>query len=336
MPQGQDQDQGQGRNLLVLLAALVALWGIMGWFDIARQAEAGITLDNHQAIIAVLAGSPAEQAGLQPGDQLISIAGVAAADVRAMAQLPRAKVGDTRVFRLIRAGEEQQVQVTYAALPASAQHKERSERLLGFAFLLFPLLALLRCNTMATRILALMGIGLSLAFLAGPHIGVASARGLAATIASLFVMVGLAAMLHFLLVFPRRRGLVDTGAGRMLVYAPALLLWGLLAWRLLFLPPATDLLNSASRLFLGLVEGGYFLVALFLLLHNYSKTDRSLRRRLALNGMLWCTVIGVLPACIGLLVAVFSPASHLPGQDYYFLSLLLVPLGWARSARLSC
>src|SRR5690606_5485931 len=202
-----------------------------------------------------------------------------------MAQLPRARVGDTRVFRLIRAGEEQQVQVTYAALPESTLKKERSERLLGFAFLLFPLLALLRCNTIATRILALMGIGLSLAFLAGPHIGVASSRSLAATIASLFVLVGLAAMLHFLLVFPRRRALVDTGAGRMLVYAPALLLWGLLGWRLLFLPPATDLLNSASRLFLGLVEGGYFLVALFLLLHNYSRTDKFQRKALALNGM---------------------------------------------------
>jgi hypothetical protein len=331
MPQGQDQ----GRNLLVLLAALVALWGILGWLDIARQAEAGITLDNRQSITAVAAESPAAKAGLLPGDQLISIAGVAADDVRAMAQLPRARVGDSRVFRVLREGEEHLAQVTYAARPESAQKKERTERLLGFAFLLFPLLALLRHNSHATRILALMGIGLSLAFLAGPHIGEASARGLTAAIASLFVMVGIAAMLHFLLVFPRRRALVESGTGRLLVYAPALLLWGLLAWRLLFLPASTDLLNSASRLFLGVVEGGYFLVALFLLLHNYSKTDRMLRQHLALNGMLWCTVIGLLPALIGLLAAVFSPDSHLPGQDYYFMSLLLIPLGWSRSASLS-
>lgn len=318
--------------MLGSLALLVAVWGVLGWFDLQQQATAGFTTDSRNLVTEVTIDSPAAEAGLQVGDQITSIGGFATTDARLLAQLPRVKAGDTRQFIIEREDGEHEILVTYAALSGSSLAKQRSLVVLGFCFLLFPLLALFKIASDATRILLFMGIGVSLSVLDGPHTADAGARALAASISSLFVLFGMAATVQFLLEFPRRRLLLDKSWGKTVVYLPAFLLWLLLAWRLLFTPPATELLNRFSGLFMGLVEGGYFLLALFLLLHNYSKTDRQQRKALALNLMLWGTVLGLIPALIGMLAGAFSPGSHLPGQDYYFMSLLLIPLSWAFAA----
>jgi hypothetical protein len=321
-----------GRMMLGSLALLVAVWGILGWFDLPRQATAGFTTDSRNKVTEVASNSPAAEAGLQAGDQITRIGGFAASDSRLLALLPRAKAGDTRQFIIEREDGEHEIRITYAALTGSSLVQQRCLIVLGFCFLLFPLLALFKSASDATRILLFMGIGVSLSVLDGPYTADAGARALAAAISSLFVMIGMAATVQFLLEFPRRRAMLDKSWGKTLVYLPAFLLWLLLAWRLLFAPPATELLNRFSGLFMGLVEGGYFLLALFLLLHNYSKTDRQQRKALALNLMLWGTVLGLVPALIGMLAGAFSPGSHLPGQDYYFMSMLLIPLSWAFAA----
>lgn len=321
--------------MLGILALLVAMWGILGWFDLGRQATAGFTTDSQNHVTQLAADSPAAEAGLQVGDQITSVAGFTVSDSHSLSRLPRVQAGDTRVFAVEREGAELNIPITYAELPGSTLTQQRCAIVLGFCLLLFPLLALFKRATDATRILAVMGIGLSMAVLDGPYIGDAGGRAMAASISSLFVLFGMAALVQFLLVFPRRRGLLDTSYGKTLIYLPAFLLWLLLAWRFMFAPPATELLNRFSGLMMALVEGGYFLLALFLLLYNYSKTDRQQRRRLALNWMLWGTVLGLVPAVIGLLASGFSPGSTLPGQHYYFMSLLLIPLSWAYAARRS-
>ena len=71
---------------------------------------------------------------------------------------------------------------------------------------------------------------------------------------------------------------------------------------------------------------------LYLLLRNYSRTDRPLRKQLALNRMLWGTVAAIIPGVVAKLVTLVSPHTPLPGQDYYFVFLVLVPMTWALSA----
>jgi hypothetical protein len=326
------KNQGTGRLLLSALALLAAVWGLLGWSDTKQRAEAGFDTDGNNRVVQVEAGSPAEQAGLKTGDVILQIAGYSAEDARSLARLPRMKAGDTRVFTVEREGTEQQVAVTYASLPADKLALERARLIVGFCFLLFPLLALFRLSSDATRLLAVMGIGLSLAFLSGPQIAEASIRAMTSSISALFILFGIASLVQFLLVFPNRRPFIDKSYAKSLVYLPAIALWLLLAWRLVFTPTATGLLNSITSLALGLVIGLYFLFALFRVLRNYSQTDRAQRQRLGLNLMLWGTIAGLLPVTIGQLASAFSPQSVLPGQDYYFLSLTLIPLTWARSA----
>jgi hypothetical protein len=326
------KQQGTGRLLLSVLAMLAAVWGLLGWSDTQQRAEAGFDTDGNNRVIEVGAESPAEQAGLEAGDIILQIAGYATEDARSLARLPRMKAGDTRVFTIERNGEAQEISIIYASLPDDKLALERARVIVGFCFLLFPLLALFRLASDATRLLAVMGIGLSLAFLGGPQITDASIRAMTSSISALFILFGIASLVQFLLVFPNRRPFIDKSYAKSLVYLPAIALWGLLAWRLLFTPAATSFLNSFTGLALGVVVGLYFLFALFRVLRNYSQTDQAQRQRLGLNLMLWGTVAGLLPVTIGQLASAFSPQSVLPGQDYYFLSLMLIPLTWARSA----
>jgi hypothetical protein len=320
------------RALPLILAALVVAWAAMGWRDLPQTTQAGFDTDGDHVVTRVAEGSPAAAAGLAVGDVITHIERIPVAQASAIARLPRVRAGVARNYAIERAGEERVVAVRFEPLTPRALSLERVSTIIGLSYLLFPLLAWLQRPTDATRVLLVMGVGVSLAFISGPYIAEAGIRAVTAAVVALFVATGIAAMVQFLLVFPHRRPWLQRGPGKTLLYLPALLLWALLAYRILFMPPATSVLNMVTNLVSVIVTGGYCLMALFLMLRNYSRTDRVQRKALKLNGMLWGTVFGILPALLAQLVAAFSPASALPAQDAWFASLVLIPFAWARSA----
>ena len=326
-------DSSQDSRVLPLtLVVLVAGWAMLGWRDLPNVTQAGFDTDGNNTVVHVAEGSPAAAAGFAAGDVITKIEQLPVANTRAIARLPRVPAGETRAYTIERAGEERVVSVRFAPLPPRALSLERVSTIIGLSYLLFPLLAWWRRPSGAARVLLIMGTGLAFAFIGGPYIAEAGIRSLIAAIVALFVAAGTAAMVQFLLVFPRRRQWLEHGPGKTLLYLPALLVWALLAYRIVFMPPATGVLNTLTNLASGIVTGAYFLAALFLVLRNYGRSDRAQRKALALNGMLWGTVLGLLPATLAQLVAAFSPASVLPGQDAWFVSLVLIPFAWARSA----
>jgi hypothetical protein len=318
--------------LPVVLAALVVGWGLMGWFDLSGAAQAGFDTDGNNTIIRVYPGSPAETAGVQVGDLITQIERIPVVDAASIARLPRVQAGTVRVFTVERAGEQREFAIRYDPLPPRQLSLARVAAIIGLCFLAFPLLAYFRSPSDATRVLTIMGVGLSLAFIGGPYIAEAGIRAVTTAITSLFVLVGIAAMLQFLLVFPQPRPWLQRRHRKSLLYLPALLLWCLFAYRLLLTPPATGTLNTLTNLASAVIVGAYLLVALFLVLRNYSRTDRAQRQSQALNGMLWGTVLGLVPVTIAQLVSAFSPQALLPGQDHYFVTLALIPFTWSRSA----
>jgi hypothetical protein len=168
----------------------------------------------------------------------------------------------------------------------------------GFSFLLIPLIACLTRPNAATRVLALMGLGISLSFFDGPYLVSYDVRAVATTVAQLFMLLGLAAMVHFLLLFPRQRPILKKSWGKKLVYLPMLIIWLLIAWRILFTPPAAAISSFISQFLSGVGITAYLLIGLFLLLRNYSRTDRDERSRLAFNRLLWATVFAIIPAVV--------------------------------------
>ena len=326
------QNAPGGRILLSVLTLLVASWGVLGWFDLAHQTEAGFDTSANSIVIKVQAASPAETVGLKTGDRITHIDGIPVENSARIARQPRKKSGEVRRFTIERDGESLELGMAYGPLSQNKVSLVQTKMIIGFCFLLFPLLAFFRRPSEPTRILAIMGIGLGLAFMSGPFIADYSIRALTIAINSLFVLFGVAAMLQFLLVFPQKRPFMNRSFGKKLLYAPSFLLWLLIAYRVLFTPTVTPALNVLTNVMAAVIVGAYLLFSLYQVLRNFSRTDKAQRKLLAFNSMLFATVVALLPVTIAQLAFAFSPQSSLPGQDFYFVSLVLIPLMWSRSA----
>ncbi len=73
---------------------------------------------NGPTVAAVIAGSPAEAAGLQRGDVITSVDGTAVTDLKGILQALQGKnVGDTVTFTITRNGSSQDITATLAARP---------------------------------------------------------------------------------------------------------------------------------------------------------------------------------------------------------------------------
>jgi hypothetical protein len=311
---------------------LTASWALLGWFDLPFQARAGFHTDGKHVVSRVEPGSPAAAAGLLSGDTITHFNSVPASDAATLARLPRSKPGDTSILDIERGGVPGRLKITYEPLPERDLRLARAASIVGYCFLLLPLAACLRRPDAATAVLAIMGTGLSLAFFTAPYIDDFTLRSMSVAITSLFVLIGMAALLHFLLAFPQPRPFLGRPIARRVLYLPAFFLWFLIAWRVLFTPPNSSALNALTQWMAGAVIGGYLLTSLFLLLRNFSRTHKEQRKALALNWMLLASIAGIVPVTIAQLVRAFSPMAALPGQDFYFISLGLIPLGWSWSA----
>jgi serine protease Do len=69
-------------------------------------------------LAAVAPGSPAEAAGLEPGDIITAINGTAVSDPQSFVQRAnRGRAGDVLTFQILRDGKKQDVNVTLAPRP---------------------------------------------------------------------------------------------------------------------------------------------------------------------------------------------------------------------------
>jgi len=324
--------QPGSRALLTCLALLTFCWGLLGWLDLPHRAEAGFDTDGNSVVRRVQPGSPAESAGLLPGDAITHFDGVSAKDQASLARQPRKQPGGKHLLGIERSGESIKLSIEYRPLPAETLRLRLASFVVGLFFLMLPAATFLRHAHPATAVLAVMGIGLSLSFFDRPYIADFYLRASSLAITTLFVLIGVAALLQFLLTFPHRRAWLAQPMRRRLIYLPVFLLWLMYAWRFVFTPSGSSALSSFTQFLAGGVIGGYLLASLFLLLRNFSRTDKAQRKALALNWMLFGTLVGFIPGTVAQLTRAFSPHAHLPAQDFYFIALALIPLSWSWSA----
>lgn len=317
----------------MLLAALVALWGILTFFDIDKQPSSGYATDGNNTVTQVEQGGPAATAGLQAGDHIQSINGIPTEDAAGLNRLGRATIGETRDFVVERDGQAVSVAIAYSGLEGKDRSLSWAATLTGFCCLGFCVTAFMARQNRATQVLAVMGLGLGLAFLGGPYFEAAGVRTVLNTLRNAVVLTGIAAMLHFLLVFPAPRPFIEKPNGARLLYVPVLLFWLLISYRIVFTPAATSGLNTFTNIFAGVIVGGYFLLSIITMLRNYIRASREERGSKGLNAMLWGTILGLAPVTVANIIGIFSPQTVLRGSDYYFLALILIPLTWAMAAK---
>ncbi|UCC49235.1 MAG: PDZ domain-containing protein [Gemmatimonadota bacterium] len=324
----------------LVLAVLFVLWGMFGAADLPNIPYAGYLTDGNNTVIQVEPSSPAEAAGLQVGDYITSIAGISVEDTRALARLQRAEVGDTRTLIVEQRAETElaarpeglpsrSVELAYSAQPGRDLLLGIAGIFIGLCFVVFGLGAYMRAPTRSATLLALTGLCLGITFFAGPYLQSFTLRTIAAALQLVIIIFGFAFLLHFMLEFPEPKALLAKKHTTKVLYAPALLI-ALFALFLIILQPAgTSTLNVLIRSLFGLFVVVYFGLALWAMIHSFVKASPRQRSGYGLNFMLAGVIIGLLPVTIASLLGVLAPRVVLPGYNFYFLTLVLIPIALA-------
>ncbi len=317
------------RTKFLALAAVVLLSGLGGVMDIGNQTTTGYQTDGNNKVIQVTPGGPAEAAGLHVDDMITSIGGIAVEDTKAQTARPRATIGEVRTYEVMRDGTAVSLDMTYAALDGTPLMLAYLGTVVGLCFLLFGLWAYLRGPTPATTLLAILGLTFGLAFLGTPYFESLTIRNLVGAVVVTTVLMGFAVLLHFLLTFPTRRPFMEKGNATKILYGPAILVAALIIWVNVFQPDATSTLNLFFRTVIGLFFVGYFGLSLLTFLRSYASAPPETRSSDGLNLMLVGVVLGLGPSVVSGVVGLVSPSTILPGSQYYFLLLGLIPITFA-------
>jgi len=320
------------KNHLMIFGALLAIWGILGWIDVGNLAQGGWAEDGNNTVTQVLPGSPSEAAGLQVGDNIISVGGIARTDAEAAARRGRPDVSETWEFVVERDGESTSVDVTFGELVPQRKLLAHASFVVGFCFLGFALRAYMQKQTEATMALAVTGTFFSLAFLNGPYFDNYTVRSLDNALTVIIIFLGVAALLHFLLIFPKRSAYLDKANAKRMLYAPGLAVGLFLAYRILATPEATSALNTLTTVFVGVVVAFYLLSCLVTIYKSYSGSSAAERDSQGLNLMLIGTLAGLILPLVTIILSILAPQAVLPGQSFYFLTFVLIPITWSMAA----
>ncbi len=311
---------------------LFACWGILGLIDLSNVPYSGYREDGNNTVTWARPGSPAERAGLKRGDYIRSIGGISVEDSSALAHRQRAKIGETRSFVVERrenggkAPVTKTIDITFANLPARSMALDFAAFLIGFCFLGCGLVASGKAPARGATLLALAGICLSAAFFTGPYISSFFGRMLAGSIQSLVVILGLAFLLHYMLATPKPKQFVQGKHATQVIYGPAVVMVLFFLYLVIVQPRGTSILNEVSNILFGLLFAGYFGCAVVAMIHSYAKATPGERADYGLNIALVGSVIGLLPIIIAEIVGIVAPKVILPGSDFYFLAMILIPI----------
>jgi hypothetical protein len=215
--------------------------------------------------------------------------------------------------------------------PAGQSHITWLSMICGFSFLGFCGNWFFKSPQRSSRVLAIVGLGCSLIFFRGPGIESAFTGQVLGIVRSGIVLTGFAAMLHFLLLFPQPGPFVESSGKVRAIYVPAFLLWMVLIYRAFYFAEPSDALNVVTYVFTGILMGGYILSGIIVFLRRYVRTPKGERGAKGLNLMLFGSLAGFAPAAIGYMPAL----SGIPGNENFFVSLMLLPLVWTRAAILA-
>jgi len=306
----------------MVLAAVVAIWGILGWLDVSNYAQGGWNTDRNNVVSEVLPGSPAEAGGLMAGDEIMSLGGIAMTDAEALSQRARPEIGDTWEFVVVRDGAEMTLDVTFGDPVPRRKLLAHAGFLVGFCFLAFTMRAYLQRQTPSTAALALAGILFSFAFLTGPYLDSFMLRNIVGAIETILVFLGVASILAFLMIHLR------SGASNML-YLPGLAAGLFISWRILATPESTSGLNTFAAFFIGAIILFYLISSIWTVYKAYSEATASERDNQGLNLMLIGALVGMLPPVVAVLANTLAPQLVLPGQAFYFLSFVVLPITWS-------
>lgn len=311
---------------LLVIAAVLVIYGVFGWLDVGNYAQGGWATDPDNTVTQVLSGSPTEAAGLKVGDKIISMGGIAMTDAEALTRRARPEVGETWEFVVERDGATVSLDVTFGEPVPQRKFLAHASFLVGFCFIGFTMRAYMQGPSASTQALALAGTLFSLAFLGGPYFENYMLRSINNAVTVVIVWIGVASILNFLLVHLR-------SGGNRLLYLPGLAVGLFIAWRILATPEATSGLNNFGNILFGVVAAFYLIGSLVTVYRSFSGASASERESSGLQLMMIGALVGLVPPIVTIVVGVVAPQVVLPGQNFYFLAMIAIPITWSMAVQ---
>ena len=320
------------RRVVLLMAAglVLVVWGSFGFVERLQYGRGGFTyFDN--AINYVEPDGAAEKAGLQVGDRVVSVEGIAVEDLPLYSRWPRdlvPRVGELLTLAVKREGEPLTLEIVYSPTPGGIINLRLGAAAIGLAFLVFCLWPIVTLRTRPALLLARIGLVAGLAtFGIGPYLGTWDGVASHLQVASMFLLVVL--LLQFFLSFPEPKPIGEKRFSQWLLFGPWLMFVGCLALELVFHPRLYHTFGGPGMLLL-LAYGSLTLVAI---VYSFLKTPMN---ELWASGMGWI-LLGLLvamgPSLMVFLATLMIPGLWLPGVSYFPLLAMAIPLSMALAVR---
>jgi hypothetical protein len=314
-------------NMVYVLAILFLIAGVFGYLDIKNYTDDGYS-SNDYTVTKVDASGPAADAGMQVGDQVLTINGLDVRDTDAWSDVSRREVGETRTFVVDRNGEEVTYPITMVAQSKNDSMLNRLGWTMGLIFLLMALWSFRSKKSWAAYLFAMFGLGFAGSFMGGPHIANNFLNDIVGTIRFSFVLLSFAFLVDFLLNFPKKSSFLDTANASKKIYGPAILLIAFFLIITLLRTDSSSGLNTFIQFAMLAFVVVYFGWALLIMIRNYrSASDEEKSNGVSL--MFWGTIIGLIPILVAFVFNNLMPTATLPGGDYMFLTMALIPICFA-------
>jgi len=319
----------------IVPAALLVIWGLWGLVDLGNRPNGGFDWNfDDSAVFGVEPGGPADLAGLRNGDRILTLDGIPPGDRIALQHQPRTEIGQTQLLIVERADAAtgvtttENIEITYSRTPISESTFDIVGGVLGLVFLVSGMIVFLRAPSTPSLLFAIVGFGFAGFLLPHPYIGSAVLQARLSDVLFVAFLTAFACLLHLLLVFPKRKRVMEKKNAGKLIYLPvaAFALLGII--RIIPGFPADRILVPATVL-LGLIFVGYLVLSIVALIHSFVTAAPQERAEEGLNYMLAGVLIGLLPLTLMMVAGLFGIAADLPGSNFLFLTLLLIPISFA-------
>lgn len=320
------------RTFVLVASGLAMAWGAGGALDVTHQSYSGFRVDRSSKVVRVTEDSPASRAGFVVGDVIEAIDGTAWYDTRARATRSRPDIGETRTFQVSRGAKTISLPLTYAARPARPALVAWGGIALGVVLLVCGVWAYLTVPTLASRLLAGLGLALSPALMAGPYFGSAGLRSVLNAAALVALVAGFAFLAHLLLVFPKPKAFLRRPSLPRFIYVPGAFVALLGCWLSLLQPDGRSLTGAVFGMAFGIFVAACFGIGVIAAIHTFAKASASERRAHGLSYILGGTVVGLGPSFLVATLNSVAPSVALPGAQFYFLTMAVLPMAFAWAA----
>lgn len=321
-------DRGSSSPLLAWMLVPVAAALVLSALSLPHQPYTGLVLQGDRVAV-VIAGSPAERAGLAPGDRLVPPAGQPRFT---RSPLAYAAVGEPLDALREREGRLTAVRVLPVSLPDGERRMMAALLAVASGFVLIGSWVWSERRDRLTRTFFLLCLAFAWLLAPLPRLTHAASGAL---YDALYTGVGLflpALFVHFFALFPESgqpRGPLRSAT--VVAYGIAVVLFGG-SFLVMLAEPVLGGPAQAAQLLIQGIAGLWFalglLAALLLFAGSYRRArtaDARRRLRVALTG----TVLGALPFAALVALRNLSPASSVPGERAAVLLTLLVPASFA-------